>query len=122
MSDPVVLSGPTPDNLNQAFTKVNANFAGVDAALAAALGINALEPDAMVGWSLAPSGGTAEEPALLTYALGTKRAKIELTWSSGKVTVAVYSRSTDSGATWSAIGTQTITYDANDNVTGVAWT
>ena len=122
MSDPIIMSGPGEDTVGSAFAKVNANFTAVDNVLASALGLNDLEPDALVGWSLAPSGGTAEEPALLTYALGTKRAKIELTWSSGKVTVAVYSRSTDSGATWSAIGTQTITYDANDNVTGVAWT
>jgi hypothetical protein len=78
------------------------------------------------GFSLAVSGGTADQPALLTYTKGTEQIKAALTWgttggASGSVTVAVYSYSADSGSTWATIGTKTITYDANANVTSTAW-
>lgn len=79
-----------------------------------------------VGFNLAVSGGTAEEPALLTYSSGTERVKIALTWGTvggedGNVTVAVYSYSSNSGGSYDTIGTKTITYDADSNVTATTW-
>jgi hypothetical protein len=78
------------------------------------------------GFNLAVSGGTADQPALLTYTKGTEKIKAALTWGTtggeaGSVTVAVYSYSSDSGNTWATIGTKTITYDANANVTATTW-
>lgn len=73
------------------------------------------------GWNMAASGGTAAEPALLTYSKGTERVKAALTWSGGKVTVAVYSYSSTSGSSYDTIGTNTITYDGSDNVTATTW-
>ena len=78
------------------------------------------------GFNLAVSGGTPEQPALLTYNKSTERVKTALTWGTaggelGNVTVAVYSYSSDSGTTYSTIGTKTITYDASGNVTATTW-
>jgi hypothetical protein len=78
------------------------------------------------GFNLAVSGGTAAQPALLTYTKGTEQIKAALTWgatggAAGSVTQAVYSYSSDSGSTWATIGTKTITYDANANVTATTW-
>jgi hypothetical protein len=78
------------------------------------------------GFNLAVSGGTADQPALLTYSKGTEKIKAALTWgttggAAGSVSVAVYSYSSDSGSTWATIGTKTITYDANANVTATTW-
>lgn len=78
------------------------------------------------GWALAVSGGTAEQPATLTYSKGTERVRAVLTWgttggASGNVTQAVYAYSADSGTNYDTIGTKTITYDASGNVTATAW-
>ena len=73
------------------------------------------------GWNMAATGGTASEPALLTYSKGTERVKAALTWSSGNVTVAVYSYSINSGGAWGVIGTKTITFDGSGNVTATTW-
>lgn len=78
------------------------------------------------GWNCTPSGGTAPEYAVLTYANGVERVKVELTWGTtggedGNPTVAAYSYSADSGSTYSAIGTKTITYDADGYVTATNW-
>lgn len=78
------------------------------------------------GWNLAVSGGTADQPALLTYSSGVERVKAALTWGTtggeaGSVTVAVYSYSSDSGGVYATIGTKTVTYDANANVTATTW-
>jgi hypothetical protein len=78
------------------------------------------------GFNLAVSGGTASQPALLTYSKGTERVKAALTWGTtggenGNVTVAVYSYSSNSGGAYDTIGTKTITYDTNSNVTATTW-
>ena len=73
------------------------------------------------GWAMAATGGTAEEPATLTYSKGTERVRVTLTWTSGKVTSAVYAYSANSGTSYDTIGTKTITYDGSDNVTGTSW-
>jgi len=73
------------------------------------------------GWNMTPSGGTAEEPQYITYASGVYRIRKTLTWTSGKVTSAVYEYSTNSGVGYSTILTSTIAYDGSDNVTGITW-
>lgn len=87
---------------------------------------DAVVTGAMAGWDLTPSGGTAEQPTTLKYNRGTSEyLKVALTWGTsggadGNVTQAVLSYSTDD-VTYDTIGTETITYDANGNVTAVAW-
>lgn len=78
------------------------------------------------GWPMTPSGGSASQPAVLTYSNGTERVKAALTWGSsggaaGSVTVAAYSYSSNSGGAYEAIGIKTITYDASANVSGTSW-
>jgi hypothetical protein len=70
---------------------------------------------------MAASGGTAAEPATLTYSKSTERVRASLTWASGKVTVAVYAYSSTSGSSYDTIGTNTITYDGSGNVTATTW-
>jgi hypothetical protein len=78
------------------------------------------------GWNMAASGGTADQPATITYSKGSERVRAALTWGTaggqaGSVTVAVYSYSSNSGTSWDAIGTKTITYDSTGNVTSTSW-
>lgn len=78
------------------------------------------------GFNLAVSGGTADQPALLTYSSGTERVKAALTWGTtggeaGNVTVAVYSYSSNSGGSYDTIKTKTVTYDGSGYVTATTW-
>lgn len=78
------------------------------------------------GWNMATAGGTAAEPATLTYSKGTERVRATLTWGTtggeaGSVTTAVYAYSSNSGTSYDTIGTKTITYDASGNVTSTSW-
>ena len=78
------------------------------------------------GWNLAVAGGTAEQPATLTYSRGTERVRATLTWGTtggeaGNVTVAVYAYSSNSGGAYDTIGTKTVTYDTNSNITASTW-
>lgn len=80
-------------------------------------------------WDMTTSGGTAEEPGVLQWrdgqGSGTDRVRATITWGTsggadGNPTVIVYAFSIN-GSTWDTIGTLTITYDANGNVTASAW-
>ncbi len=76
------------------------------------------------GWALTVTNGSgsAEQPQYLTYAKGTERVRATITWNgSGYVTQAVYEYSSNSGGAYDTIGTKTITYDGNGNVTGTSW-
>lgn len=78
------------------------------------------------GWPMTPSGGSADQPAVITYALGTERLRATLTYGTtggadGNVTQAVYAYSSNSGASYDTIKTETISYDASGNVTGTSW-
>lgn len=79
-----------------------------------------------VGWKMIPSGGTADQPALLTYLKDDQRVEAALTWGTsggeaGNVTQAIYSWSTDAGVSYDPLGTETITYDSDSNVVAVTW-
>lgn len=78
------------------------------------------------GWNMAAAGGTASQPATLTYSSGTERVRASLTWgttggAAGSVTQAVYAYSSNSGTDYDTIGTKTITYDGSGNVTATTW-
>lgn len=78
------------------------------------------------GWSLTISGGTAAMPTTFVYASGTERVQAVITWgTTGGATdnpeSVAYSYSADSGANYDPIGTRTITYDVDGNVTAASW-
>lgn len=67
-----------------------------------------------------------ETPVSLCYTKATERVASHITWgvsggSTGNPSVIKYYYSSDSGATYNIIGTNTITYDANANVTSTTW-
>lgn len=81
---------------------------------------------AFKGFNYSVSGGTAEQPAITYRKNGTEWLRATLTWGTtggenGNVTVAVYAYSANSGGAWDTIGTCTIAYDANGNVTTTTW-
>ena len=65
---------------------------------------------------------TADAPQSLIYTRATERVRAALTWSGGKLTVAAYSYSLNSGAGYDPIGTKTLTWDSLDNLTSTTWT
>lgn len=78
------------------------------------------------GFNLAVSGGTASQPALLTYSKGVERVKATLTWGTaggeaGNVVSSIYSYSANSGVAYDVIGTKTVTYDGLGNVLSTTW-
>ena len=80
----------------------------------------------MPGWDMTPSGGTADEPATITWDKGTERVKEDITWGSsggadGNPTQIILSYSSNSGGAYDTMGTQTISYDVNGNVTSITW-
>lgn len=80
----------------------------------------------MPGWALAATGGTADQPTTLTYSRTTERIRAVIAWgavggAAGNPESIAYSYSANSGTDWDAIGTETITYDADGNVTASAW-
>ena len=77
----------------------------------------------MPGWSMATSGGSAAEPAVITYSntvVTTERLRATVTWSSGNPTTIVYDYSANSGTDWARIGTKTNTFDADGYLTASA--
>lgn len=72
------------------------------------------------------SNPAPDAPRVMTWTKSTERIRAALTWGTtggeaGNVTVAVYSYSSDSGATYSTIGTKTVTYDGSGNVVSTLW-
>ncbi|WP_435100853.1 hypothetical protein [Arhodomonas sp. AD133] len=103
---------PTADNGVDAFTNTRENLLALrDAAV---LGV-------MPGWSMSTSGQAAQ-PDTVTYARGSERIRIAITWSgNGFPQQVALEYSNDLGENWQAIGTETITYDTADNVVETTW-
>lgn len=78
---------------------------------------------AMKGWNYSKTDGTgtAEEPQYIFYKKSVEWLRATLTWSGGNVTIAVWEYSANSGSTYSAIGTETISYDGSGNVVTTTW-
>lgn len=77
-------------------------------------------------WDMTPSGGTAEKPAVMTYAKALERVKVSLTWgttggATDNVVSAVFEYSSNGGTGYSAVGTRTTNYDGSGNVSSIAW-
>lgn len=87
---------------------------------------DAIVTGSMPGFNYSVSGGTAEQPAIIYFKKSTDWIRVTLTWGTtggadGNVTVAVLAYSANSGGAYDTIATQTITYDANGNVTATTW-
>lgn len=87
---------------------------------------DAIVTGSMPGFNYSVSGGTPEQPAIIYYKKGADWVRITLTWGTtggadGNVTVAVLASSANSGGVYDTIGTQTMTYDLNGNVTATNW-
>ncbi|AUN95868.1 hypothetical protein [Pseudazoarcus pumilus] len=108
---------PVTENITQFAEGIRENLAAIRDMVVGGMAL---------GWSYAPAGGSAEQPETLTWAKGTERIRASLTWGvtggeAGNVTAALFEYSADSGDTWDAIGTHSITYDSAGNVTGASW-
>jgi hypothetical protein len=81
------------------------------------------------GWGYTKYGGTADQPAEIRYSKGNQRIKSTLTWGTsggadGNVRVAAWAYTADHTAgtpVYDAIGTETISYDADANVVSTVW-
>lgn len=87
---------------------------------------DAIVTGSLPGFNYSTSGGTAEQPAIIYFKKSTDWIRITLTWGTtggadGNVTVAVLAYSSNSGGAYDTMGTQTITYDSNGNVTATTW-
>ena len=82
-------------------------------------------------WNMTPTigGGSAEEPDSIEWrdgkGAGTDRVRATTTWGTaggadGNPVTIVWAFSVD-GAVYDPMGTQTITYDSNSNITGITW-
>lgn len=118
--DPALPNGGAPANQNgtQVLQSARDNLKAVRDA--------AIMGGGFYGWNMAAAGGTAAQPATITFSKGTERVRAELTWGTtggeaGSVTVAVYAYSSNSGTDYDTIGTNTITYDASGYVTATTW-
>lgn len=82
---------------------------------------------AVQGWDMAPSGGTAEEPATVLYSKGSERIRLTLTWSGGNVTKVRYEYSSNGGSSYDDMADdagesyQNIAYDGAGNVSAITW-
>lgn len=84
----------------------------------------------MPGWTMTPSGGTATQPAVITWARGAEQVRETITWGSiggalNNPQTIKYEYSNDSGSTWAVMfgtnGLETYSYDADGNCTGTTW-
>lgn len=76
------------------------------------------------GFAMTPAGGSASEPATLTWGSGAYRVRASITWGTsggenGMPKAIAWESSINSGTTWDtpAIASQTATFDANGNIT-----
>ncbi len=80
----------------------------------------------LIGFSCQLGGGTVAQPAFEAYSRGVERINGQITWGStggaaGSPQSIRYTYSSDSGSTWTTIGTITYSFDASGAVTGWAW-
>ena len=80
----------------------------------------------LAGFAFAATGGTPEQPAVITHSRGVERLRETVTWgtaagAAGNPESILYEYSEDSGSNWLTVGTITYTYDASGNVTAAAW-
>jgi len=104
---------PTADNGTNAFNNTRFNLNAIR---------DGVIMNNMPGWNVTPSGTDLSQPTLVTYNKVNESIKADVTWNvNGVVTKIIYSYKALPGDPWSTVGTITITYDANQNFTGLTW-
>lgn len=108
---------PATQNITQFGTSIRTNEAAIR---------DMVVGMAPFGWNLSITGGTPEQPGTSTLSKGTERVRCVTTWgtsggAANNPTIMVYSYSANSGSTWDAIGTVTMAYDSNGNLTSSTW-
>lgn len=78
------------------------------------------------GWNYSWSGGTADKPTYMIWSKGVERVRVTCTWgttggATDNLTVGVFAYSSNSGTSYDTIGTETLAYDANSNLTSTTW-
>jgi len=89
---------------------------------------DAVQIGAVASWNYSKTDGTgtAEAPQYIFYKNGVNWIRGTLTWGTsggadGNVTVAVWAYSSNSGGAYDTIGTETIAFDVDGNVTTTTW-
>lgn len=97
----------------------NARSTDISAMLANTLAVrDAIVMGRAPGWTLTVSGGTAEEPQYRVWSKSTEKLRGTYSYTAGYVTQVVWEWSNDTGTSYSAIATETVTYDGSSNTTG----
>ena len=81
---------------------------------------------ALPGYAYSVQSGTNEQPTVVHHTNGNDIIRLEITWGSsggadGNPTQIIYKVSDNGGTDWTTIKTQTISYDANGNVSSTSW-
>lgn len=122
--DPALPNTGSGQTRQEAYDSIRANLVALRDVIVA----TGLAP----GFNATPSGGTAEQPGVWTFAKGTERIKVTQTWGTtggedGNVIKAVFEYSSDSGSNYDPMADDagnyvvTIAFDSDGNVTGTTW-
>lgn len=87
---------------------------------------DAIVAGVLAGFNFSASGGTAAYPTTMLYSKGVERIRATVTWGSSggalnNPQVVVYAYSANSGGLYDTIGTLTMTYDVDGNLTSSTW-
>lgn len=89
---------------------------------------DAVQIGGVAGWNYSKTDGTgtATQPQYVFYKNGTDWIRQTLTWGTtggadGNVTVVLVEYSSNSGVAYDTVGTETIAYDVDANVTSTTW-
>lgn len=113
---------PTVDNGTAAFTNTRTNLLALR---------DGVVTGRLVGWDVTAFNSAETGPPndlsqipVIRYAKGVERLRDTITWdgSSGLPTKIKVEYSTDSGSTYSVIGTENYTWDAGYNFPATSWT
>jgi len=82
--------------------------------------------DSPVGWNYSYSGADPSQPDSITYSQGTERYRVTLTWGTtggedGNITQAVFEYSSNSGGSYSSVGTVVFTFNAGGDLLSSNW-
>lgn len=111
------------------FTPVDLTTPGGDTVAEAWANYNAAVPElirnivfgAVPGYNWSYSGADPAAPDAEIWTYGSLVVRVEYTYSSGRVATALHRYSTNGGAGYTNVGTETYSYDGNGYLTGTNW-